>query len=304
VGSYAGGGRGQVAAISPDGTVTVLWGPTSAFTNINSLIFDSTHRLLFIDADVKRVFASSGGFPSALFNLANSPASIAVDAIDHIYTSDITGTIAVHAADGSLINSALATGLGTWPVLLRGPCGSAWEDVLYAINYDTGDFIRIDTNGVQTTIGSGFQGASWATFGPDCALYVTVPGKILRIPLRSSLHYHSRNSCRLATMTICLWAMEKITRTFRRYGFGASDIEARPSRNTGTRQFPIPMESRWIALAPSRESPVPYWLERMRVMEAGRSRRSTLMKRFQFFGRRRRCLGIPTRFSLIPPIDS
>jgi hypothetical protein len=181
VGSYAGGGRGQVAAISPDGTVTVLWGPTSAFTNINSLIFDSTHRLLFIDADVKRVFASSGGFPSALFNLANSPASIAVDAIDHIYTSDITGTIAVHAADGSLINSALATGLGTWPVLLRGPCGSAWEDVLYAINYDTGDFIRIDTNGVQTTIGSGFQGASWATFGPDCALYVTVPGKILRI---------------------------------------------------------------------------------------------------------------------------
>lgn len=181
VGSYAGSGRGQVAVIYPDQSVAVLWGPTTAFTNINSLLFDSTRRLLFLDTEVKKVFASTGDFPSVLFSQANSLASIAIDSVDRIYTSDFTGTVAVHAPDGTLINGALATGLGTWPVLLHGPCGVAWDDLLYVINYDTGEFLKIDANGDRTVIGSGFQGASWATFGPDCALYVTLPGRIVRI---------------------------------------------------------------------------------------------------------------------------
>lgn len=171
----------QIGVIHPDQSVQILWGPTSVLDNPNVLLLDSTKRLLILDqgeigVGVGKILASRGAFPTVLFVDGINLVAMTIDRQDRIYTSDRTGTIAIHASDGTLLNNALVTGLGSTPMLFWGAYDSAWGDFLYTTDSTTGELLRVDTDGAVHVVGTGFQGAGYTTLGPDGSLYVTFIG--------------------------------------------------------------------------------------------------------------------------------
>ncbi len=176
-GSVLVGGGGSVYAISPNtphSVVVVL----SGLTNINELAFDSRGRLLMLDQMVG-VYWSTGDPPVLLFSDVSN--TMAVDSNDLIYTGGVDGVIRVHDANGDLIDDAFATGLGGDPPIEVGR-GGTWGTDVYAIDWDSGELLRITASGTQTVVGTGFLWA-WLEFGPDDALYVSefANNRILRI---------------------------------------------------------------------------------------------------------------------------
>jgi len=163
---------GTVWCIDPDGTTTVLWGPTTAFHNPSSMILDNNGRLLFTDKDDGKVFSSDGSFPTVLIPAAGQANGIAVDAANNIYVRDYGGTIQKYDENGGLLDSSFVTGLDTVSALtLTFGFGGLWGTDLYTVS--NGNLLRIDDTGAVTTLSVEFAGTISIAFGPDGTLYAS-----------------------------------------------------------------------------------------------------------------------------------
>lgn len=167
------GGGGVLAAIFQDQTAEAIF--NSGFTDVDDMKFDRAGRLIFSD-DVPQVLMSTGSAPTVLFSTPTRPGSIAIDDKNRIFVALEDGTIRIYNADGSLADSAFATGLaGLDTYLAFGPGAGGFGQALYVLN--GGNLLRFNRPGNATLIGTGFSvGPSSGTgfvFGPDNALYVS-----------------------------------------------------------------------------------------------------------------------------------
>jgi hypothetical protein len=168
------GGGGILAAIFPDQTSRVIF--NSGFEDVDDMQFDHAGRLVFSD-DLPQVLQSSGSTPTVLFSLPTRPGSIAIDDDNRIFVALDDGTIRIYNADGTVADSAFATGLagGLDTYLAFGPGAGGFGKALYVLNGS--ELLRFNGRRNSTVIGSGFSvGPSSGTgfvFGPDKALYVS-----------------------------------------------------------------------------------------------------------------------------------
>jgi hypothetical protein len=177
------GGGGIIAAIFEDQTSRVIF--NSGFADVDDMQFDRRGRLIFSD-DAPQVLVSTGSTPTVLFSLPSRPGSIAIDDDNRIFVALADGTIRIYNPDGTLADSAFASGLaGLDTYLAFGPGPGGFGRALYVLNGS--DLLRFNTRGNATRIGSGFSvGPSSGTgfvFGPDHALYVSdyPNNRILRV---------------------------------------------------------------------------------------------------------------------------
>jgi sugar lactone lactonase YvrE len=195
------GGNGILAAIFPNQMSSVIF--NTGFDDVDDMKFDHRGRLIFSD-DVQRVLSSSGGPPRVLFSTPSRPGSIAIDERNRIFVALSDGSIRIYNPNGSLADSAFATGLAgldTYLAFADEPDRDRDDDdgdrdrhdhghatPLYVLSGTT--LLRFDGNGHARTIGTGFvAGPSSGTgfvFGPDHALYVSdyYANRILRIARR------------------------------------------------------------------------------------------------------------------------
>lgn len=161
---------GKISKISPDGTVTTLFGPSADYANPSAFAFDASGRLLFTAYDSGRVYVSSGGTPVLLFALSHVN-RVAVDAAARIVVnSDDETRLRLYTSSGALSNANFATVKSGTP-LARG-AGGAWGADIYAVGTG-GELLRIGLSGGVTNIGSGFSNVRDLRFGPDGALYAS-----------------------------------------------------------------------------------------------------------------------------------
>lgn len=177
------GGGGIIAAIFEDQTSRVIF--NSGFADVDDMQFDRKGRLIFSD-DAPQVLVSTGSTPTVLFSLPSRPGSIAIDDDDRIFVALADGTIRIYNPDGTLADSAFASGLaGLDTYLAFGPGPGGFGRALYVLNGS--ELLRFNTRGNATRIGSGFSvGPSSGTgfvFGPDHSLYVSdyPNNRILRV---------------------------------------------------------------------------------------------------------------------------
>jgi len=183
-GSVLVGGGGVIAAISPDQTAAVIF--NSGFADADDMKFDRTGRLVFSD-DAPQVLTSNGSAPTVLFSTPSRPGSIAIDDDNRIFIALADGTIGIYNADGTLADSAFATGLagGLDTYLAFGPGPGGFGKALYVLSGS--DLLIFNMQGKARTIGSGFSvGPSSGTgfvFGPDNELYLSdyPNNRILRV---------------------------------------------------------------------------------------------------------------------------
>ena len=163
--------QGIISKMAPDGTVTILFGPSTSLWNPSHFMFDSTGRLLFSENGNGKVMVTTGGTPATLFNLAGAM-FIAEDAAGRLVASSSSDTtLRVYSTNGALLNGSFAAAKTGSP-LARGP-GGIWGTDLYAVAAN-GDLIRVDLEGTATNhVGSGFGNVSDLQFGPDGALYAS-----------------------------------------------------------------------------------------------------------------------------------
>lgn len=177
------GGGGILAAIFQDQTARVIF--NSGFADVDDMKFDMTRRLVFSD-DAPQVLASKGNPPTVLFTTPSRPGSIAIDDDNRIFVALGDGTIRIYNADGTVADSAFASGLAGLDTYLAfsAPGGGFGKD-LYVLS--GAQLLRFDKRGKATIIGTGFTvGPSSGTgfvFGPDKALYVSdyYANRILKI---------------------------------------------------------------------------------------------------------------------------
>lgn len=167
------GGGGILAAIFQDQTARVIF--NSGFADVDDMKFDQSRRLVFSD-DAPQVLASRGSPPTLLFATPSRPGSIAIDDDNRILVALGDGTIRIYNADGTVADSAFASGLaGLDTYLAFSPPGGGFGKDLYVLSGR--ELLRFDKQGKATIIGSGFKiGPSSGTgfvFGPDKALYVS-----------------------------------------------------------------------------------------------------------------------------------
>jgi sugar lactone lactonase YvrE len=182
----------------------------SGFADVDDMKFDRRGRLIFSD-DLPRVLSSSGGPPTVLFSTPTRPGSIAIDRRNRIFVALAEGSIRIYNPNGTLADSAFATGLAGLDTYLafadepdreqhgernaRGREREREEEdehegnmALYVLNGT--NLLRFGEDGKAVTIGTGFvAGPSSGTgfvFGPDRALYVSdyYANRILRIARR------------------------------------------------------------------------------------------------------------------------
>ncbi len=170
-GVHPGGTTGKIMKITPDGTVTTLFGPAEAILNPSHFIFDSAGRLLLAENSSGRVMVTTGGMPTNLFSQAGA-AYVAEDATGRLVASSSSdGILRLFSQNGILLNASFATVRVSSP-LARGP-GGIWGTDLYAVAA-TGDLLRLNLEGsVTNRVGSGFANISDLQFGPDGALYAS-----------------------------------------------------------------------------------------------------------------------------------
>ena len=170
VGGVWSGSSGALSRVEPDGTVAKFFGPSSAVANPGDLIFDGAGRLLFTDSEQGKVFAMTGGIPTALLSVS-MPMDLTLDAMERIMVSSGTDSaLRLYNAAGAPINMSLATAQSRSP-LARGP-GGFWGVDVYFVGTN-GNLQCVDTNGVIRTVGAAFGGLDDFAFGPDGALYAS-----------------------------------------------------------------------------------------------------------------------------------
>jgi|GEM_PF-4010751 len=178
VGGFTGSGSsGQISAIFPDETIETLFGPSEVLGNVSFMIQDKTGRLIFLNYTNNTVVAIEDNVPTVLLTAPVEIRDLAVDEQNEIYTTDSSGTIRIYDSNGQLLNDSFATGLGAYPSIAVGP-GGIWGTELYAVNDDTAELIKIDSNGNTEILGTGFFSTenydeNYLVFGPDDALYVS-----------------------------------------------------------------------------------------------------------------------------------
>lgn len=169
-----GGGGGVLAAISPNQTATVIF--NSGFSDVDDMQFDRRGRLIFSD-DNPQVMVSQGQTPTVLFATPDRPGSIAIDDYNRIFVALGDGTIRIYNENGTVADSAFASGLATGldTYIAFAPSAGGFGSALYVLSGS--NLLRFDRRGNATVIGSGFGvGPSSGTgfvFGPDNALYVS-----------------------------------------------------------------------------------------------------------------------------------
>jgi hypothetical protein len=188
------GGGGILAAIFQDQTSRVIF--NAGFADVDDMNFDLSRRQVFSD-DAPQVLVSRGSAPAVLFATPSRPGSIAIDDDNRIFVALGDGTIRIYNADGTVANSAFASGLaGLDTYLAFSPPGGGFGKDLYVLSGR--DLLRFDKQARATIIGSGFNvGPASGTgfvFGPDKALYVSeyYQHRVLRIARGRGGELHCR----------------------------------------------------------------------------------------------------------------
>lgn len=160
---------GTLWKITPEGTVSAWFGPSSSFRNPSGFDIDQAGRLLFTDYNAGSVQVTGGETPTVLFPLTQA-SRLTVDALDRIVVSaGGQSQLRLYSSDGSLLNASFAAAKDA--PLTRGP-GGWWGTDIYAVA-GNGDLLRIDQDGNVTVMGRGFGDITDFKFGPDGALYAS-----------------------------------------------------------------------------------------------------------------------------------
>jgi len=184
------GTAGYVRAILPDESqISII--ADAPFTNPNVIHFDASGRLIIAD-NLGGVFAYDGVNPaSQLYMLPARNGGLETSDDGHIYTAANDGVFRIHDAAGNLVDGDFYTDPTPASYALAfGPGNSWWGDELYAIDRGSGEMLRIDAAGLATVVGSGWNAAGDLEFGPDGAMYVSLPGEdrvVSIVPEPSSL---------------------------------------------------------------------------------------------------------------------
>jgi hypothetical protein len=182
VGSNIAVGNGRLSAIRPNGTVSVIYAGT-LIVNANDFAFDSSGRLLIVDAGSK-VVRMTGTTPASLFT-ASTSVFIAVDpATQNLYTGSTDGLVRSYTSAGVVISNPFTTVTAAASgAAVALPGTNAWFPA-FAYVLSAGVLSSVSSTGVRTQIGTGFATQIIdLEFGPDGALYATdFPGdRVLRI---------------------------------------------------------------------------------------------------------------------------
>ncbi|MCA9254101.1 MAG: PEP-CTERM sorting domain-containing protein [Phycisphaerales bacterium] len=177
-------GPGFIRAVAPDGTTTLIAQTADMDIGINGLgaLSDNT---LVAGATEGPYYTLNTGTNSLdpFFNMGNSTGGVAIDSQDRIYT--MVGILGSSPGDirrydpNSGTFDVFYSGFTVTPAasaLVFGPGDAFWGSDLYTFNRGTGELLRINSAGVATVIGSGFDQGFVADleFGPDGALYATL----------------------------------------------------------------------------------------------------------------------------------
>lgn len=153
-GVYDNTDSGYIRRISPDGSVSTLFGPTDSFGNPSDFDFDADGRLLFVDYSSQNVMVTTGNFPTVFASMNPlSPSVVCVDSINRVWVSGTSPNVRIFGSDGSLVNAGVLASPAS--PLARGP-GGFWGTDMYAVNGE-GELLRIDPAGHSTVVGSGFD---------------------------------------------------------------------------------------------------------------------------------------------------
>lgn len=177
-------GAGFIKAIAPDGTITTLVQTASTDINVNGLGIMSDNTLVAgaLEGDYF-TFNTGTNQLDPFFNMGNSTGNVAIDGQDRIYAMvGVLGTSPgdIRRYDPNTNNiDVFASGFTVTPaasLITFGPGDAFWGSDMYTYDRGTGDLLRINSLGVATVIGSGFDQGFVADleFGPDGALYVSL----------------------------------------------------------------------------------------------------------------------------------
>ncbi len=142
-----------------------------------------------------------------LFSEPATLSTIDVDADDRIFTGAGDGIIRIHTREGTPVDAAFATGLGSAPPLRFGPGDGAWGDALYVVDRSSGQLKRFAPDGSFEVLGAGFLEARDIEFGPDGAMYLSMLTelRIIRVaPISCPTDLNSSGSTDSADLNILL----------------------------------------------------------------------------------------------------
>ncbi len=172
-------GKGSLTMISPGGTVSTLFGPSSLMRNPNDFVFDAGGRLLFVDSGNSssgsvKIWVMTNATPQTLVTGLNPGTRIAVDSLGRVViNSEKEAPLRLYSATGTAISFPLVQ-TEAWSPLGAGP-GGFWGTGIFCVSTN-GDLLTVDVNGNATKFGTGFRSdgsvADFA-FGPDGALYAS-----------------------------------------------------------------------------------------------------------------------------------
>ncbi len=166
-GSILVGAGEELWAIRPDHSMVRMAGSEYGLANIQSLLIDSSGRLLVVDQGAMKVFRSSGNFLDSWIEIYR-PLSMAINPEGHIYVGtensitvfDHRGQCKGYIDSGSCYVTGLAFG---------------WDGDLFAAGHGSAELHRFAPDGTHTILAAGFdlEGAKGLVFGPDHALYIS-----------------------------------------------------------------------------------------------------------------------------------
>ena len=107
VGGYFDPVQGKISKITPDGTVSTLFGPSPTYWNPSAFLFDPAGRLLFSDGSGTNVMVTTGGTPTVLLS-TDKPYCMAVDAAGRLAITTADNWLRLYTLAGMLLNARFA----------------------------------------------------------------------------------------------------------------------------------------------------------------------------------------------------